>query len=212
MSRNDYYNLIIINITVTISSLVTVLSFKIVLSILIIAIVFCLFAQTVLNAVVRILTFVMGGSRQLTLYKANHSTLLNTDYSQLAQISISDSSQVATSLNNVIAYRPRFSDYHNSNLAGVFINLEGVFPCLEQVTNYNPICRVFTNEEDGFRNGKALINTADSGNDFRIFSSSSHIPTYGLAIQGCPEFNTTCFPNYHAFSVVCYLPRASCSP
>ena len=80
---------------------------------------------------------------------------------------------MATSLNNVIAYRPRFSDYHNSNLAGVFINLEGVCPWFEQVTNYNPICRVFTNEEDGFRNGKALINTADSGNDFRIFSFSA---------------------------------------
>ena len=127
-------------------------------------------------------------------------------------MSIADSSQPATSSNNLLAYRPRFDDDHNSSLAGVFINLEGVFPCLENITNYNPICHVFTEEEDGFRSGKALINTGDFGNNLRIFSSSRDIPTYGLAIQGCPEFSTTCFPIYHSFSVVCYLPRALCSP
>ena len=153
----------------------------------------------------------MNSNRQLTLYSANHSTLLSSDSSQLAQISLSDSSLAATSSNNLLAYRPSYNDYHSSNLAGIFINLEGVFPCLAPLTNYNPICRVFTEEEDGFRNGKALIDTADIGNDFRIFSASSNILTYGLAIQGCPVFNTTCFPNYHSFSIVCYLPRASCS-
>ena len=153
----------------------------------------------------------MDSSRQLTLYSANHSTLLSSDSSQLAQISVSDSSQAATSSNNFLAYRPRYSDLHGSNLASLFINIEGVFPCLAQLSNYYPICHVFTDEEDGFRNGKAVIDAADSGNDFRIFSPSSDIRTYGFAIQDCPEFNTTCFSNYLSFNVVCYLPRASCS-
>ena len=153
----------------------------------------------------------MDNNRRLTLYSANHSTLLSSDSSQLARISISDSSQAATLSNNLLAYRPRYNDHHSSNLAGLFINLEGVFPCLAPLTNYYPICRVFTEEEDGFRNGKVLIDTADIGNNFRIFSSSSNIRTYGLAIQDCPEFNTICFSNYLSFSVVCYLPRASCS-
>ena len=167
------------------------------------------------NAVVRILVIGMVGNRQLTLAEANHSTLLNSDYSQFANISLSDSSQAATSSNNLLAYRPRFTDDHSSNLAGVFINLEGVFPCLEQVTTsqkYHQICHVFTNEEDGFRSGKALIDAADTGNSFHIFNSFSAILTYGLAIQGCPEFNRTCFPSWQAISVVCYLPRASCFP
>lgn len=162
-------------------------------------------------AVVRILTVLMDRFRQLTLYSANHSTLLSSDSSQLAQISIFNSSQAETSSNNILAYRPRFSNYHRSNLAGVFINLESVFPCIEQLTKYNPICRSFTDEEDGFRNGRALIDAADLGNSFRIFSSSRNISTYGLAIQDCPEFNATCFPNYFSFSIVCYLPRALCS-
>ena len=150
----------------------------------------------------------MNTNRQLQLYATNHSTLLAP--TQLAQVTISDSSQPQTSSNNLLAYRPRYNDYHSTNLAGVFINLEGVFPCLAPPTNYNPICHVFTDEEDGFRGGRALIDAGDSGGDFRVFSSSSNILTYGIAIQECVEFNTTCFPGYHSFSVVCYLPRSVC--
>ena len=153
----------------------------------------------------------MRESRQLQLYATNHSTLLVSDAMQLAQVTISDSSRAQTSPNNLLAYRPRYHDPHNSNLAGVFINLEGVFPCLAPLTNYQPICRVFTEEEDGFRGGKALIDSADFGNSVRVFSSSSNILTYGIAIQQCPEFNTACFPEYHSFTVACYLPRSACS-
>ena len=164
-----------------------------------------------LFVVLRLLRVGMNVNRVLTLSATNHSTLLATDATQLAQITISDSSQPQTSTNNLLAYRPRFDDHHDSNLAGVFINLEGVFPCLAPFTNYYPICQVFTEEEDGFRNGRALIGAADNGNNFRVFSSSSNLLTYGIAIQQCPEFNTTCFPTYHSFSVACYLPRSACS-
>ena len=153
----------------------------------------------------------MNNNRRLRLLAANHSTLLGTDGRLLANISVSNPSQGTTSPNNLLAYRPRFDDHHNSDLAAIFINLEGVFPCLESLNNYNPICRVFTEEEDGFRNGRAFIDAGDVGNNFRIFSSSANILTYGIAIQECEEFNTSCFPAYHSLTVACYLPRATCS-
>jgi hypothetical protein len=154
----------------------------------------------------------MNGSRQLKLFASNHATLQESDSTELATISLSNPSQAVTSSNNLLAYRPRFSsDRHNSNLAGVFINMEGVFPCLQSLSDYYPICQVFSEEEDGFRNGKALIGAGDIGNHFRVFSNNSDILTYGIVIQECPEFNSTCFPTYHSFTVACYLPRAACS-
>ena len=148
----------------------------------------------------------MDTNRQLQLYAINHSTL---HYStQLAQVTISDTSQPQTSSNNLLAYRPR---YDGTNLTTVFINMEGVFPCLAPLTNYTPICHVFTEDEDSFRDGRALIDAGDVGDDFRVFNSSSNILTYGIAIQECAEFNTVCFPQYHSFTVVCYLPRSACS-
>ena len=150
-------------------------------------------------------------NRRLQLFATNHSTVQDADSRQLAQVTISDSSEAQTSTNNLLAYRPRYNDNLNTNLAGVFINLEGVFPCLVPLTTYYPICHVFTEEGDGFRNGRAMIDAGDLGNDLRIFSSSSNILTYGVAIQQCPEFNTTCFPTHFSFSVACYLPRSACS-
>ena len=153
----------------------------------------------------------MNTDQRLQLHAANHSTLLSSDSTQLAQITLTSTAQAVTSTNNLLGYRPRFNDHHNSNLAGIFINLEGVFPCLAPLTDYNPICTVFSEEEDGFRGGKALIDSGDIGNNFQIFSSTTNIKTYGIAVQDCPEFNTTCFPVYHSLSVACYLPRAACS-
>ena len=58
----------------------------------------------------------------------NRATL--TDENDLAEIQISDPSMPEISSNNLLAYRPRYADLHKSNLAALFINLEGVFPCL----------------------------------------------------------------------------------
>ena len=149
--------------------------------------------------------------RQLKLLASNHTTLQVSDATELATISLSNTSQAVTSANNLLAYRPRFTDGHNSNLAGVFINMEGVFPCTESLSIYIPICQVFSHDEDGFRGGKALIGAGDTGNHFRVFSSTSNILTYGIAVQECPEFTTTCFPTLQSFVVACYLPRAACS-
>ena len=166
---------------------------------------FCYFTD------VRLLRFHMSPERQLKLEMHNHTTLDPFGATFLSNISISNPSLPATSPNNLLAYRPRFSDDHASNLAGIFINLPGVFPCLELTPTYAPICHVLTEEEDGFRNGKALIDAGDGGNAFRVFSSTSNIETYGMAIQDCPEFTISCFPSYYSFTVACYLPRATCS-
>ena len=151
----------------------------------------------------------MNNNRQLSLHATNHSTLLATDATQLAQITILDSSQSYTS--NLLAYRPRFGDVHGSGLGAIFVNLEGVFPCLTPLDNYYPICSTFSEEEDGFRNGRALLDAGDIGNNFRIFSTTTNVLTYGIAIQQCPELNTTCFPAYHSLTIACYLPRGACS-
>ena len=153
----------------------------------------------------------MGSNRLLTLFRANHATLQESDFTVLANVSLTDPSQATTSPNHLLAYRPRFTDEHTSGLAGVFINLEGVFPCLQSRSSYAPICQIFSEEEDGFRGGKALIGAGDIGNHFQVFSSGARILTYGVAIQDCPEFSTTCFPTNHSFMVACYLPRAACS-
>ena len=154
----------------------------------------------------------MNVNRQLRMFALNLTTLQTSDSTVLAAVSLSNPSLNSTSSNNLLAYRPRFNgDLHSSNLAGVFINLEGVFPCLQSLHSYYPVCQVFSNEEDGFRSGKALIGAGDFGNNFRIFSSTSNILTYGVAIQDCPEFIPTCFPIFHSFSIACYLPRAVCS-
>jgi hypothetical protein len=153
----------------------------------------------------------MSGDRQLKLEMHNHTTLDYLDATLLSTISISNPNVPSTSSNNLLAYRPRYPDSHSSNLAGIFINLPGVFPCLKSTPNYAPIYHILTEEEDGFRNGKAFIDAGDSGIAFNVFSSTRNIVTYGMAIQDCPEFTVFCFPSYYTFTVACYLPRATCS-
>ena len=142
---------------------------------------------------------------QISLHAVNHSTLVRTE---LETLTISDPSQPYT--NNLLAYRPRYNDVHRSGLGAIFINIEGVFPCVAPLS-YVPICSTFTTEEDGFRSGKAIIDAADSGNNFQIFNTTTNIATYGIAFQQCPEFNDSCFPSFLSLTIACYLPRAACS-
>ena len=127
------------------------------------------------------------------------------------QISIAYPSQPSTSTDNTFAYRPNFADYHQSGLAGVFLNLENIFPC---ISGEYPICRMFTYEEDGFNKGKgkAIIEAADSGNNFSVFSCTEDILTYGFAFQGCSQLNGLdgCLRKYFQRSITCQLPRESC--
>ena len=153
----------------------------------------------------------MASDRWVQLHATNHSTMLSSEDTMLAEMRINWSGQNVTSSNNILAYQPRYLDEHNSNLAALFINLDRVFPCLVPLTAYYPICTIFSNEEDGFRGGKVVIGASDSGNSFRVFSTSGNIKSYAIAIQGCQQLTPSCFPTNHQMSVACLLPRAACS-
>ena len=153
----------------------------------------------------------MERDRWVLLHATNLSTLLASDATRLASLRVILSDQNVTSSNNLLAYRPRYRDVHNSNLAAIFINLEGVFPCLVPLTDYYPICSVYSEDQDGFRGGKAIIGASDSGNTFHIFSNSANIKTYSIAVQNCPELTPACLPLWHKITVTCFLPRTACS-
>ena len=140
----------------------------------------------------------------LSITRDDTNTLkLQLNHIDIASVSLG--AQSATSSNNLLAYRPNYS-----GLTGFFINLDGVFPCISGRAwpDTPPPCSRFTYEEDGFNGGRAISQAGDMGNNFRIFSSTEDIPTYGLAVSGC---NTNdCFPAWYAIHVVCLLPRETC--
>jgi hypothetical protein len=122
-------------------------------------------------------------------------------------ISLSNPSSSQTS--TLIAYRPNYNDYHNSGLGAVFFNIQKIFTCTSGIRDYEPVCSVFTREEEGFRKGNAFIAAADIGNNMDIFGGNSVV---AVAIQNCSEFTTDCFSSYLQSEVVCMLPRDSCAP
>ena len=131
----------------------------------------------------------------------------------LDEVDVSNPSLSATGANNTVSYRPRYQDIAvfghggTSTTAVFFINMENAFPCTKSLSyRYRPVCKIFTYEEDGFRSYRPIIEAADSGNHFHIFSDIVHIPTYGFGIQGCAEFTSNCLPTHHLFVIVCYLP------
>ena len=127
----------------------------------------------------------------------------------IATLTSFNPSSSSTSSNNLLAYRPNFNDHHTSGLAAFFVNMNGVYPCLAGPTGNVPICKLFTYEEDGFRNGRAVIDAADGGNNFAIFGGNN-LATFGFAISGCATMNNACFPVSTEYSIVCLLPRSRC--
>ena len=142
--------------------------------------------------------------------RPNRVLAFNLPSEQEIRITLSDTSQAYTSSNNRMAYRPRYADNHNSGVGVLFLNMEEIFPCLKSASR-NLMCGRITNEEDGFFRGKSFLQAADSGNNFRIFSSTDNIYTYGLAVEGCAEFTSECFPDYAEVTVFCLLPRQLCA-
>ena len=122
------------------------------------------------------------------------------------EVDISNPSLSVTGAYNIVSYQPNYRD--GSNITAVFfINMREVFPCTKSLSyRYRPVCKIFTHEEDGFRSYRSIIEAADSGNHFRIFSTTSDIPTYGFGIHGCAEFTMDCLPTNHEFVIVCYVP------
>ena len=113
----------------------------------------------------------------------------------------------ATSSGNILAYRPSFQDTFRSNLATIFIHVEAVYPC---ATQYQQIsCKLFPNEDDGFRGGRAIFEAMDGGLNFGVFSGT----TYAFAIEGCSQINYNCYSSDFTltFTLVCLVPSSVCS-
>ena len=148
----------------------------------------------------------MHGNRSLVLHRFHGGIFDLTGY--IDHIQIGNGGSNTNSQLGYMRYRQNYADYHGTYLAGLFFNLERLFPCAARRAKQRPVCRMFTLEEDGFLKGKAIIEKADSGNNFVIFGSN--IDTYGFAIQGCKYMNTNCLPSYFETVITCYLPRRYC--
>ena len=120
------------------------------------------------------------------------------------KININDPSAPQTS--TLLAYRPQYDDFHDSGLAGLFVKIQDVFPCTQSVSNYEPVCSIFTSDDDGFRRGKRYVQAADVGNNMPVFGGD---PVYALAVEGCPEMNTACLRTHVQIEIVCLLPCSS---
>lgn len=162
------------------------------------------------HAVVKLLYIHRESSSTIRLYNISTSAGQHTGGGGrvIATISGFNPSNSATA-SNLIAYRPNFNDYHTSGLAGMFVNIEGAFPCVAGAPEYHPVCKLFTYEEDGFRNGRTVIDAADIGNNFNVFTGGNQA-TFGFAFSGCPTFTNDCFPSATQYSIVCLLPRDRC--
>ena len=156
---------------------------------------------TVVSMSVRLRVF---SNRDLVL-----SYLPNSNFSAVDQdidtISLSDPTVPVTS--NLLAYRPNFADTHGSNLGAIFLNLLSIFPCSNAVTVNPMICSLANREEDGFNQGRVLIGTQDLQYD--IFGTS--VLSYGIAIQSCPQLDSSCLPDSYTFAVTCQM-QPDCNP
>jgi hypothetical protein len=116
-------------------------------------------------------------------------------------------SRAITSGNYILAYRPNFQDVFRSNLGTIFIHVEAVYPCATQSQQIS--CKLFPNEDDGFRGGRAIFETMDNGGHFLVFNGT----TYAFAIEGCPQINYNCYSSSInlAFTLVCLVPSSVCS-
>ena len=113
------------------------------------------------------------------------------------------------SSNNLMAYFPNYTDSHSSGVGAVFFNLVVAFPCLDALASYPPICKVFTFDDDGFRDGRAIIEASDTGNNFPIFNGTVK-GVFGFGFSGCPQFTRECYPRFAEYIIACFLPRNIC--
>ena len=123
-----------------------------------------------LYTVIRTLSVKVDKNRTLSVdlltYTPQHG------FQRLASVSISDPALANTSSNSLLAYRSNYNDGHSgdSNLGIVFLNLNGIFPCVPPETRVP--CGVVSMEEDAFSGGQVILQAIDRGNNFQIFSST----------------------------------------
>ena len=156
---------------------------------------------------IRTLSVNIDNNRNLVLHRITPSQHV---FQRLASVSISNAALARTSSNNLLAYRPGYNDSHagNSNLGTVFLNLNGIFPCIPPGKHIP--CGYTSLEEDSFNGGRVFLQAIDSGNHLRIFSSTETFYTYGMTIQGCPQLTSSCWPTWLEKGVTCQLPRQCC--
>ena len=119
---------------------------------------------------------------------------------------ISTSPSSAITSGNILAYRPNYRDEFRSDLGTIFIHVEAVYPC---ATDHQQIsCKLFPNEDDGFRGGRAIFEAMD-GPGFGVFSGT----TYAFAIEGCSQIDYSCYSSSFTleFTLVCLVPSSVCS-
>ena len=161
----------------------------------------CLIFGFLLIIVIQLLYLWTENSRALRIKKMNGGTLRTGRLLQKMYIGNGKRSKTG----RYLAYRPKFRGYHHTRLGAIFVNLNRLFPCAKSA---RVPCRRFTNEEDGFLKGRAIIEAADAGNNFRAFGK--HVDTYGIAFQGCPYLNGAngCLPRWFHTTIACLLPRS----
>ena len=107
---------------------------------------------------------------------------------------------------NMLAYRPNYQDTFRSNLGTIFVHVEAVYPCATQ--RHQISCKLFPNEDDGFRGGRAILEAMDDS-EFRVFSGT----TYAFAIEGCSQISYSCYSSQYIleYTLVCLLSSNVCS-
>ena len=144
-------------------------------------------------------------NRYLTITRLNSATF-QLSSAHLDYILIGNGQTAATS--TILAYRPRYNlDKHQTGLGAVFLNLDRLFPCIAN-TDIVPICRRFTQEEDGFFKGKTITEAGDE-HTYMIFDTRI-TKTYGFVFESCPYLNGSngCLPTYFQTVITCFLPRS----
>ena len=160
-----------------------------------------------LHAALGLLYLAHASDRSVRLQNVSGTTVRSSGPPR-AQLPMFNSS-VSASSNNLLAYYPNYRDAHRSGIGIFFINMVEAFPCIQSLSSYLPVCKVFTYEDDGFRGGRAIIEAADSGNGFRVFNGTLK-GVFAFGFTGCPELNQDCFPLYVEYLISCYLPRNRC--
>ena len=146
--------------------------------------------------------------RYMIIQRINPTTF-ELSSNKLDKLVIGDGKAAKTS--TILAYRPRYNlDQHETGLGAIYLNLDKLFPCIAN-SNIVPICRRFTQDEDGFFYGKTITEAGDSY-DIRIFGNG--IKTYGFVFESCPYLNGAngCLPNYFQTVITCFLPRTRSCP
>ena len=146
----------------------------------------------------------VDANRNANIHRINVGNGIQSN--ELDWIDIGSGEKNVSGDNRILAYRRDYRDAHDSGmLAGLFLNLDELFPCAGPIM---PLCSRSTYEEDGFLQGKAILQASDIGNDFTVFGSG--IFTFGIAIQGCSVLNgiNGCLPSFFATTIVCLLPRS----